>query len=63
MKQTAPRLVDAPAIRGGRSASDGLWKQRGHSPHALRERKLRPEIDRVGGATHISLPCVGAGLN
>jgi len=31
-------------------------------PHALCERKLRPEIDRVGGATHIGLPCVGAGL-
>jgi hypothetical protein len=31
-------------------------------PHALSERKLRPEIDRVGGATHICLPCVGAGL-
>ena len=31
-------------------------------PHALSERKLRPEIDRVGGATHICLACVGAGL-
>ena len=31
-------------------------------PHALRERKLRPEIDRVGGAAHIGLPRVGAGL-
>src|SRR5260370_1205910 len=31
-------------------------------PHALRERKLRPEIDRVGGATHVSLPGIGAGL-
>src|SRR5271154_5396024 len=31
-------------------------------PHALRERKLRPEIDRIGGPTHIGLPRVGAGL-
>src|SRR6516165_3580181 len=31
-------------------------------PHALRERKLHPEIDRVGGPTHIGLPHVGAGL-
>ena len=31
-------------------------------PDALRERKLHPEIDRVGGPTHIGLPHVGAGL-
>jgi hypothetical protein len=31
-------------------------------PHALRERKLHSEIDRVGGPTHIGLPHVGAGL-
>jgi len=30
-------------------------------PHALRERKLHPEIDRVGGPTHIGLPHVGIG--
>src|SRR5215831_14843114 len=28
----------------------------------LRERKLRPEIDRVGGATHVRLPRIGASL-
>jgi len=31
-------------------------------PHALCERKLRPEIDRVGGATHVGFPRNGAGL-
>src|SRR6266550_5086775 len=30
--------------------------------HALCEGKLNPEIDRVGGATHVRLPRVGTGL-
>src|SRR5262249_28556577 len=39
-----------------------IWSLFNVEPHALRERKLHPEIDRVGGPTHIGLPHVGAGL-
>jgi hypothetical protein len=31
-------------------------------PYALCEWELRPEIDRVGGPTHVGFPRVGAGL-
>jgi hypothetical protein len=50
-------------------ATNGCWPKNvvirslfNIEPHALCERKLHPEIDRVGGATHIGLPCVGASL-
>src|SRR6516162_5062080 len=39
-----------------------IWSLFNVEPHALRERKLDPEIDRVGSPTHIGLPHVGACL-
>src|SRR3954453_22112297 len=44
-----------PTSGSARGRSDG-------ERHALRQRQLARVVDRVGGAAHVALPRVGAGL-
>src|SRR6266567_4368024 len=71
-----PNLASLVAVlsrpRPGRASprrTTGCWRENAVvrllfniEPYALRERKLRPEIDSISGATHVGLPRVGAGL-